>query len=139
MADARLALDRRTRKPASTTSRSNPIGRAVAAFGARQHAPLPPPPRGSLGAPLVVIVAALLFAAGSVVAYRSLPEELTPQEDRGVVPISISTPQGVTIEYTDAEMRKIEAIAQPYLKSGEATASSPSPAASAAAPAMAAS
>ena len=73
----------------------NPVGRAVAALGGASMRLYRRLLEAALDAPLVLVTAALLFAAGSVVAYRLLPEELTPQEDRGVVPISVSTPQGV--------------------------------------------
>jgi HAE1 family hydrophobic/amphiphilic exporter-1 len=54
------------------------------------------------------------------VTYTLLPEELTPTEDRGVVMISVSSPQGADVEYLDMRMRQIEAAALPLLDSGEA-------------------
>ena len=75
----------------------------------------------ALSAPLVVLGAALLFAAGAGVAYTMLPEELTPSEDRGFIPISVSGPQGVNVEYMDMNMRQVEAAALPLMQSGEAT------------------
>ncbi len=74
-----------------------------------------------LGAPTVVIVICLVFAAGALVGFRYLPNELTPQEDRGFVPISVNAPQGSTVDYADSQMREVERLAAPYLESGEAT------------------
>lgn len=75
----------------------------------------------ALAAPAVVIVASLLFAGGAVLAYELLPQQLTPQEDRGAVIISLSTPQGSTVDYTQGQMALVTQAVQPLLKSGEAT------------------
>ncbi|MEX0851868.1 MAG: efflux RND transporter permease subunit [Bauldia sp.] len=97
----------------------NPIGRAVVAVGeaaVRLYARLLD---AALAAPMVVIVATVLFAGAAVVGYRLLPAELAPQEDRGFVPIFISAPQGSTVDYTDGQIRQVEQIAQPLMDSGE--------------------
>lgn len=75
----------------------------------------------ALGQPFAVIVAALLFAASGWFASQSIPQELTPPEDRGVALLSVSAPQGVSIEYTDAKVREIEQIIAPLRASGEVT------------------
>jgi len=75
----------------------------------------------ALTQPFVVIVAALLFAATGWFAAQSIPQELTPPEDRGVALLSVSAPQGVSIEYTDAKVREIEQIISPLRASGEVT------------------
>ena len=74
-----------------------------------------------LGAPLVVVVAAILFFIAGIIGFRLLPSELTPPEDRGFIPISIGTPQGSTVDYADSQMRAVEQAARPYVESGEAT------------------
>jgi HAE1 family hydrophobic/amphiphilic exporter-1 len=75
----------------------------------------------ALAAPAVVVAAALIFAAAAAATYTFLPEQLTPVEDRGVIPISVQGPQGVSVDYLDAQLRQVEAAAQPLLASGEAT------------------
>ena len=75
----------------------------------------------ALAAPAVVIVVAVLFAGAAAVTYTVLPEELTPVEDRGFIPISVSSPQGADVEYLDMRMRQIEAAVVPLLESGEVT------------------
>jgi HAE1 family hydrophobic/amphiphilic exporter-1 len=100
----------------------NPIGRALSAIGGagiRLYLRLLDQ---AIAAPMVVLTVAVIFAGGAVFVYTLLPEELTPTEDRGVVPISVSAPQGVSIDYTDAQMRLVEQTAAQYVKSGEAQA-----------------
>ena len=74
----------------------------------------------SLDAPMIVLTTALLVGAASYWLYLAMPKELAPTEDRGVFFVSISAPQGATVGYTNDETRKIEAIVQPLLESGEA-------------------
>ena len=75
----------------------------------------------ALAAPLVVVAAALIFAGVAAVVYTQLPEQLTPNEDRGVIPISVSAPQGVSVDFMDMEMRQIEAAVEPFVERGEVT------------------
>ena len=75
----------------------------------------------ALDAPVLVLLVATLVAGASWGLYRVLPQELTPTEDRGVVLVPVSAPQGATIGYTDAEVRKVEAILQPLRAGGEAS------------------
>ncbi|MFN7002480.1 MAG: efflux RND transporter permease subunit [Roseinatronobacter sp.] len=75
----------------------------------------------ALSQPLAVVAAALLFAASGWFAAQSIPQELTPPEDRGVALLSVSAPQGVSIEYTDSKVREIEQIIAPLRASGEVT------------------
>ncbi|MEM7042668.1 MAG: efflux RND transporter permease subunit [Pseudomonadota bacterium] len=74
----------------------------------------------SLDAPLIVLTIACLVGAASYWLYLALPKELAPKEDRGVIFVSISAPQGATVGYSDKETRKVEAIVQPLLDSGDA-------------------
>ncbi|MBY0397656.1 MAG: efflux RND transporter permease subunit, partial [Thermoleophilia bacterium] len=75
--------------------------------------------RAALGAPLVVVAAAALIAATAVFLYGGLKRELTPPEDRSSILLSVQAPQGVALDYTDAKMRDIEAVLEPYRASGE--------------------
>ena len=76
--------------------------------------------QASLDAPLIVLAIALLVGGAAWWLYLGLPKELAPKEDRGVFFVSITAPQGATVSYTDSETRKVEAIVQPLLESGEA-------------------
>jgi len=90
---------------------------AVGAAGARLYYRLLD---AALAAPMVVLLGACLFAGAAGVVYTQLPEQLTPTEDRGVIPVALSAPAGVSIEYMDAQVRQVEAAALPLLESGEA-------------------
>ncbi|HOV05326.1 MAG TPA: efflux RND transporter permease subunit, partial [Kaistiaceae bacterium] len=78
--------------------------------------------KGALGValkmPLVVILVSAAVAAGSYAVYEALPRELTPSEDRGVVFIPVTAPQGATLAYTDAEAKKVESFAEPLRDDG---------------------
>ncbi len=102
------------------TIHHNRLHRALSAVGSRVIRIYTRLLDAALAAPAIVLTAAVLFAAGAVLLYTTLPVELTPQEDRGVVPISVSTPQGVSVDYTDAKMRLIEQTALPFVQDGEA-------------------
>lgn len=75
--------------------------------------------RRCLNAPLVAVAAALLFGALGFATFSTLRQELTPTEDRSVILLSISAPQGVALDYTDGKMREIEALVEPLRASGE--------------------
>ncbi|PWK62936.1 efflux RND transporter permease subunit [Roseicyclus mahoneyensis] len=77
--------------------------------------------RVALDNALVVVVIALLFSATAVMMAGGIRQELTPPEDRAVALLSVSAPQGVSLEYTAAKMREIEALMQPLRDSGEIT------------------
>lgn len=73
----------------------------------------------ALRAPLVVIVLAAIFAMAAYGAFRSLPEELTPSEDRGFVLLVVTAPQGASLDFTSRKVAEIEDILQPYVARGE--------------------
>ena len=77
--------------------------------------------RGALGAPFVVVLAAALFAATAALVSGGIRQELTPREDRAAALLSVSAPQGVSIDYTTAKMAEIEALIEPLRRSGEVT------------------
>ncbi|MGB5247688.1 MAG: efflux RND transporter permease subunit, partial [Woeseia sp.] len=66
------------------------------------------------------IGAALAFAVMGVFAYQSLDKELVPAEDRGVINVFASGPDGVGIKYMDRQTVQIEEIVRPLVESGEA-------------------
>ncbi len=72
-----------------------------------------------LDAPAVVLVVSLLFAGTSAMLFGSIRQELTPSEDRAVALLSISAPQGVSLDYTSTQLRQIEALVEPLRASGE--------------------
>ncbi|BDA85895.1 multidrug transporter AcrB [Aureimonas sp. SA4125] len=77
--------------------------------------------RACLAFPLLVVTASVLFCFAAFLTYKTLPQELTPSEDRGLVLMRVTAPQGASLDYTAAQMRRIESIVLPYVESGEAT------------------
>lgn len=75
--------------------------------------------RACLNAPLIVFVVAAFFTAAGATAFLTLKSELTPNEDRSLVMLRVNAPQGVSLEYTQAQMRRIEDALQPLVRSGE--------------------
>ena len=57
-----------------------------------------------------VILAMLIVAAAAVGLYRSLPSELSPTEDRGIVVGIGIAPEGSTVDYTDGYAKRAEAF-----------------------------
>lgn len=77
--------------------------------------------RASLSAPLIVVAVAVVFAAAAYGAFQLVTSELTPQEDRATIMMRISAPQGVSLDYTRDQMRRVEENLQPLRDSGEVT------------------
>lgn len=74
----------------------------------------------AIRAPVVVLAVAGVISAGTVFLYDILPRELTPTEDRGVFFIPVTSPEGATAGYTDANVARIEDVLAPLRASGEA-------------------
>ncbi|GGA79297.1 multidrug transporter AcrB [Brucella endophytica] len=88
------------------------FGGALAAFYRRTlHA--------CLAAPMVVVAVAILFAAASYVAYGTLRQELTPTEDRAQALLRLSGPQGISLEFMESQIDRVEKLLQPLRDSGE--------------------
>ncbi|WP_075995543.1 efflux RND transporter permease subunit [Salaquimonas pukyongi] len=77
--------------------------------------------RACLAAPLVVVAVSVAAALAAVVLYGTLRKELTPPEDRAVILMFVSAPQGVSLDFTSTQTRKIEALVEPLRTSGEVT------------------
>lgn len=75
--------------------------------------------RFCLDAPMLVVMGSVIFAGLSWVAFGSVTSELTPREDRASIMMRLTTPQGVSLEYTRDQMRRVEENIQPLLDSGE--------------------
>ncbi|WP_407495581.1 efflux RND transporter permease subunit [Pseudooceanicola sp. MF1-13] len=75
----------------------------------------------ALKMPFVVLLIAGLFAMTAWFMSGGIRNELTPREDRAVVLLSITAPQGVALSYTTGKMAEIEEGIQPLRDSGEIT------------------
>jgi hydrophobe/amphiphile efflux-1 (HAE1) family protein len=67
----------------------------------------------------LVIGAAVVVAAMTGLLYTQIENELVPDEDRGVIEVDATGPDGVGLTFMDRELDEIERILQPYLDSGE--------------------
>ncbi|MBB6013678.1 HAE1 family hydrophobic/amphiphilic exporter-1 [Aquamicrobium lusatiense] len=72
-----------------------------------------------LNAPWLVVLVAVLFAGLAVILFGTIRQELTPSEDRSMVLLRVSAPQGVSLDYTAAQMRTIEQLIEPMRMTGE--------------------
>jgi HAE1 family hydrophobic/amphiphilic exporter-1 len=72
-----------------------------------------------LDAPLIVVLVAVLFAGVAFSMFGTIRQELTPTEDRSAVLLRVNAPQGVSLDYTTQQMRRIEELIQPLRDSGE--------------------
>ncbi len=75
-----------------------------------------------LDAPMVVIVVSVLFAATAFALFGTIRQELTPSEDRSLVLLRISAPQGVSLDYTTQQIQQIERLIGPMREAGEVQA-----------------
>ncbi|MGR3270807.1 AcrB/AcrD/AcrF family protein [Thalassococcus profundi] len=77
--------------------------------------------KAALGIPFVIVLAAAAFAVTAAFMGSNIRQELTPPEDRAVALLSVTAPQGVSLNYTTSKMAEIESAIQPLVESGEIT------------------
>jgi HAE1 family hydrophobic/amphiphilic exporter-1 len=94
---------------------SGPLARFGDAFAAFYRRSL----SACLNAPLVVVSIAVAFSLIALAAFSLITNELTPREDRSAVMVRVSAPQGVSLDYMQDQMRRIEEAMQPLRDSGE--------------------
>ena len=101
-------------QPGGLTGKLHSLGNLLArAYGSSlQHA---------LKHPLLTIVLAVGLALGAVFAYQFLEQELMPPEDRGIIYLDATGPDGVGLTYVERQTRQMEAALEPLLESGEVT------------------
>ncbi|PVA10641.1 multidrug transporter AcrB [Pelagivirga sediminicola] len=75
--------------------------------------------RGALAMPYVIVLIAAVVAITAALMAGGIRQELTPAEDRAVVLLSITAPQGVSLDYTQSKMQEIEEVVAPLLEQGE--------------------
>jgi hydrophobic/amphiphilic exporter-1 (mainly G- bacteria), HAE1 family len=72
-----------------------------------------------LGNPLIVVVVAGMFSAVAYLAFTGIQSEITPREDRSMVMMRLTTPQGSSLAYTRDQLQRVEENLQPLRESGE--------------------
>jgi HAE1 family hydrophobic/amphiphilic exporter-1 len=73
----------------------------------------------ALSAPVVVIMIVVALSGVALVLYGGIRQELTPREDRAVALLRVLAPQGVSLQYTQSQIKRIEDGIQPMVKDGE--------------------
>jgi multidrug efflux pump len=69
--------------------------------------------------PWLVVGGTLAAAVLAGFLFRTLPSELAPAEDRGMMFLGINGPEGASLEYMDRMARQVEDIALPEVERGE--------------------
>jgi multidrug efflux pump len=60
--------------------------------------------------PLTVVAGMLALVVGAALVFQTLKSEFIPADDRGVININLSAPEGATLEYTNGYQRQVEDI-----------------------------
>ena len=74
----------------------------------------------ALRAPILVLAGTAALSGVAVQLFLAVPKEFTPVEDRGVVIIPITGPEGATFSYMRDQVRQIEDLVWPYVQRGDA-------------------
>ncbi len=69
----------------------------------------------------LVVLVCLGFAVLGWGAFKMLPQEITPPEDRGVVQIRLTAQQGANLDYMSQKTQEVEAVLSAFKESGEVT------------------
>jgi multidrug efflux pump len=75
--------------------------------------------RRVLTRPWLVVGGLLLATCGAAMLFRSIPSELAPAEDRGMIFYSLTAPEGSSLEYIDRHARQSEDIIARERASGD--------------------
>jgi multidrug efflux pump len=60
--------------------------------------------------PLTVVAGMLALVVGAALVFQTLKREFIPADDRGVININLSAPEGATLEYTNGYQKQVEDI-----------------------------
>jgi hydrophobe/amphiphile efflux-1 (HAE1) family protein len=74
-----------------------------------------------LAAPLIVVGLCPLVIVAAALVFQNLGEELVPEEDRGIITVRLTGPDGTGLNYTDRQVERVEHILQPYVDDGTVT------------------
>jgi HAE1 family hydrophobic/amphiphilic exporter-1 len=77
--------------------------------------------RIALAAPFAVVAVSVFVGVTAILLAGGIRQELTPREDRAVALLSVTAPQGVSLEYSQSKMREIEDLVTPLQEAGEIT------------------
>jgi multidrug efflux pump len=74
----------------------------------------------TLRMPVVVIALAVFFSGIAYGFYRAIPREFAPVEDRGIVFLSVTAPEGSSLDYTKRNVLEIERRMMTFVERGDA-------------------
>ncbi|MSO65079.1 MAG: efflux RND transporter permease subunit [Alphaproteobacteria bacterium] len=74
----------------------------------------------TLRMPVVMIAIAVAFSAAAVQLFQSIPQDFAPVEDRGTFFVSVSAPDGASINFTRRNVSLVEQRLMPLVNKGEA-------------------
>ncbi len=74
-----------------------------------------------LAAPLVLVGGCAIVIMAAAVVFGTLGEELVPDEDRGILTVRLTGPDGTGLEYTDKQVEHVENILRPLVDEGTIT------------------
>ena len=75
--------------------------------------------RRALVRPFVVVAAASVLFAATIAVFMTLPQENTPNEDRGIIRITLTGPEGSSLEYMQRHARVLEDILSDEAAAGD--------------------
>lgn len=106
---------------AENRDQSHPVRDRLQALGNRLASAYGRSLDRALSVKMWIVLAALAVVIVAVQIYHKVPQELLPEEDRGVIYVDATGPDGTGLEYTERQVKAIEQRVQPLLDSGEAT------------------
>ncbi len=71
-----------------------------------------------LALPLIFVGLCILVVIGAYIQYQNLGEELVPEEDRGLITVSLVGPDGTGLNYADRQVEAVERFLQPLKDQG---------------------
>lgn len=74
----------------------------------------------ALRLPIIMLAMALIISAVAYVFYIALPQELAPSEDRGIIFVSATAPEGASLDFTARYVDEVEASLMPLVERGDA-------------------
>jgi multidrug efflux pump subunit AcrB len=101
--------------------KSGPVWRRLSALGERGTGLYRRLIAVALAHAVWVLAACVALAAAAAIAFGSLTKELTPGEDRGVLSVRITAPDGASLAYTDRQLEAALAAVQPLKDEGLVT------------------
>ncbi len=72
-----------------------------------------------LSHPMIVVISFVVIIGSTVLILKKVPGEFVPKEDRGVIFMIVSAPEGSSYEFTSSYMEEIEARLMPFVDSQE--------------------